>query len=406
MHISPCGCHSSPYFLHYNNTTSSIEMAAKTKPWFLLSVLLLAVNCMQHCVHGESQVPCLFIFGDSLSDNGNNNNLLTTAKSNYVPYGIDFPKGPTGRFTDGKTSIDFISEYLGFAESSIPPYANTGGSDILKGVNYASGAAGIRPETGKLGELNFNAHGANIHLGAQMKNHKDIYSKIADKLGDSEKAKQYLNKCLYYLNIGNNDYINNYFHPIYPTSRFYTPEQYAKVFYNFQFVFRLISQIDVGLCLYRIGKYELHDEFGARKFVLVPAGVIGCTPNAMNTHKTNGSCVEEMNNAKSMFNDKLRSLVDQFNNKFSADSKFIFAGSTDSSIYNGFSVVNASCCRTVAHTGCVPLLPPCQNRTEYAFWDGFHFTEAVNQITAIRSYNGSDPAFTYPMNIMQLVQSS
>jgi len=69
---------------------------------------------MQHCVHGivtptqTSQVPCLFIFGDSLADNGNNNLLSTTAKANYKPYGIDFPTGPTGRFTNGATTIDII----------------------------------------------------------------------------------------------------------------------------------------------------------------------------------------------------------------------------------------------------------------------------------------------------------
>lgn len=40
------------------------------------------------------------------------------------------------------------AELLGF-DHFIPPFANTGGSDILQGVNYASGAAGIRNETGK-----------------------------------------------------------------------------------------------------------------------------------------------------------------------------------------------------------------------------------------------------------------
>jgi len=53
-------------------------------------------------------VPCLFVFGDSLSDSGNNNDLVTAARVNYKPYGIDFPAGPTGRFTNGLTSIDII----------------------------------------------------------------------------------------------------------------------------------------------------------------------------------------------------------------------------------------------------------------------------------------------------------
>lgn len=58
------------------------------------------------------QVPCYFIFGDSLVDNGNNNQLSSLARANYLPYGIDFPGGPTGRFSNGKTAVDVISEYL------------------------------------------------------------------------------------------------------------------------------------------------------------------------------------------------------------------------------------------------------------------------------------------------------
>jgi len=41
----------------------------------------------------------------------------------------------------------YAAQFLGF-ENFIPPFANTGGSDILKGVNYASGGSGIRIETG------------------------------------------------------------------------------------------------------------------------------------------------------------------------------------------------------------------------------------------------------------------
>lgn len=62
----------------------------------------------QNLVAGKPMVPCHFIFGDSLSDNGNNNDLNTLAKANYAPYGYDFPQGPTGRFTDGRTISDII----------------------------------------------------------------------------------------------------------------------------------------------------------------------------------------------------------------------------------------------------------------------------------------------------------
>lgn len=59
-------------------------------------------------VHGKKMVPCFFVFGDSLVDNGNNNDRATVANANFLPYGIDYPDGPTGRFTNGRNVADFI----------------------------------------------------------------------------------------------------------------------------------------------------------------------------------------------------------------------------------------------------------------------------------------------------------
>ena len=63
-------------------------------------------------VRAAPQVPCYFIFGDSLVDNGNNNQLQSLARANYLPYGIDFPGGPSGRFSNGKTTVDVVGELL------------------------------------------------------------------------------------------------------------------------------------------------------------------------------------------------------------------------------------------------------------------------------------------------------
>jgi len=46
-----------------------------------------------------------------------------------------------------RLSSIIAAQLLGF-DNFIPPFANTSGSDILRGVNYASGGAGIRNETG------------------------------------------------------------------------------------------------------------------------------------------------------------------------------------------------------------------------------------------------------------------
>ncbi|KAK7306435.1 hypothetical protein VNO77_44375 [Canavalia gladiata] len=355
-----------------------LEMGSETKAWLLMPLLFLAANYMQGCVvYGKPQVPCLFIFGDSLSDSGNNNNLPTSAKANFRPYGIDFPTGPTGRFTNGRTHIDIITQLLGF-ENFIPPFANTSGSDILKGVNYASGAAGIRVETGM-------HTGGTINLGLQLKNHRIIVSEIGTKLGSPAKARQYLEKCLYYVNIGSNDFITNYFLPqFYPTSFNYSPEEYLDA---------LIEELSLKLM-------TLHD-FGARKYVLAGLGLLGCTVNAIQTHGINGSCAEEQNVAAFNFNNRLKSLVDLFNVKFSANSKFIFLNGTSTGSGNsGFKISKAACCPS----GCVPDQRPCHNRKDYVFWDDFHPTEAWNLINALQSYNSSsNPDFTYPIDIKHLV---
>lgn len=55
-----------------------------------------------------------FIFGDSLTEVGNNNYLtLSLAKSNFPYYGIDYKDGQaTGRFTNGRTIGDIICIYI------------------------------------------------------------------------------------------------------------------------------------------------------------------------------------------------------------------------------------------------------------------------------------------------------
>lgn len=75
-----------------------------------LSVHVIAVlmHFRTYIVSEKPQVPCYFILGDSMVDSGNNNDLETKWKANYPPYGIDFPNGPTGRFTNGRTSADYI----------------------------------------------------------------------------------------------------------------------------------------------------------------------------------------------------------------------------------------------------------------------------------------------------------
>jgi len=90
-----------------------MEMEARRVLW------LAAVAWWAAAVaRGDPQVPCYFIFGDSLVDNGNNNYIVSLARANYPPYGIDFAGGPSGRFTNGLTTVDVIGKQLAADQAS------------------------------------------------------------------------------------------------------------------------------------------------------------------------------------------------------------------------------------------------------------------------------------------------
>ncbi|KAL4204854.1 hypothetical protein AMTRI_Chr01g111800 [Amborella trichopoda] len=339
--------------------------------------------------HGQ-QVPCYFIFGDSLVDNGNNNNIASLARANYPPYGIDFPQGPTGRFSNGLTTTDVTAQLLGFNQL-ILPYATASGRQILRGVNYASAAAGIREETGQ--QL-----GARIPFGGQIENYRNTVNQVIALLGDEDSAADYLSKCIYSVGMGNNDYLNNYFMPaLYSTSRQYTPQAYADV---------LIQQYTRQLTqLYNLG---------ARKVALIGVGQIGCSPNALAQNSPNGAtCVQRLNQPIQIFNSRLRSLVDYFNNNFQG-AAFIYVnayGIFDDLISRprayGFTVTNVGCCGVGRNNGqitCLPYQTPCQNRRQYVFWDAFHPTEAANIVIARRSYAAQSSSDAYPIDIRRLAQ--
>ncbi|MED6109955.1 hypothetical protein PIB30_038478 [Stylosanthes scabra] len=337
---------------------------------------------------GKPEVPCLFIFGDSLSDSGNNNNLSTDFKVNYSPYGVDFPDGPTGRFTNGRNAVDFITQLLGF-DHFIPPYANYADCDIEEGVNYASGYAGIRYETGKhLGE--------NVSFKRQLEHHKVIISEITKKVGGrrAEIAKRRLRKCLYYVNTGSNDYINNYFLPQhYYTSLDYTPEEFAEL---------LVQE-------YYTHIKALH-ELGARKFILNGLNLLGCMPHEIATHGSRDTaCVDTENDQVMMFNDKLRAMVDQLNEECSY-SKFIYVNTAVISSShpllhsNGVREIN-KCCEVGSKGLCTPDVEPCPERNLHPFFDAIHPSEVVNRFVAASSYNSPSKSYTYPFDISHLVQS-
>lgn len=80
----------------------------------IVHIFMLCLLCFTVTIEAaNSKVSAIYVFGDSTVDPGNNNYMKTAFKSNFPPYGRDFPNQvPTGRFTNGKLGTDFIGTIL------------------------------------------------------------------------------------------------------------------------------------------------------------------------------------------------------------------------------------------------------------------------------------------------------
>ncbi|KAL4185672.1 hypothetical protein AMTRI_Chr10g231870 [Amborella trichopoda] len=311
----------------------------------------------------QQLAPALYAFGDSLADDGNNNFLVSLSRSNYAPYGVDFPNGPTGRFTNGYTSTDIIAQLLGLPLP--PPYLSITSAKISKvvtGANYASGSAGILDESGK-------TFGERLPFNKQLDLfQKTVQQQLPSQFNSSQALQQHISKSIFMVQIGSNDYLNNYLLPeYYPTSRDYTPPAFANL------LTQNLSQQLTG---------------------------------------TNGTCSDRVNNIVALFNDQLPPLLTTLTSTLNG-SIFVYgnlfgpmSNMTSNPSTFGMLVTNKPCCvaDVSGSTLCRPLLPPCRNREQYLFWDGVHPTPILNALFANACFNQSTTLCS-PLNIQQLTRA-
>ncbi|XP_038726407.1 GDSL esterase/lipase At5g41890 [Tripterygium wilfordii] len=346
-------------------------------------------------------LPCLaftsFLFGDSLADAGNNDYIFTFSKADSPPYGIDFkPSGgrPTGRFTNGRTISDILGQALG-AKSFPPPFLApnaTQANSLLTGINYASGASGILDQTGFL-------FIGRVSLRHQVNYFEQTRAYMVKIMGENG-TKEFLKKAIFSLTIGSND-ILNYVQPLIP---FFGHDKVSpSMFQDF-----MVSNLTVQL-------KRLHD-LGARKFVVVGIGPLGCIPivRALNLVST-GDCSVEINELIRGYNKKLNETLQGLNQELGPEAVLVYANPYDIFLrivlnYDQYGFENAykPCCG-----GYFPFFlclkgsngntssTACEDRSKYVFWDAFHPTEAANLFIAKELLDG-DPSVTFPINIREL----
>ncbi|CAN1824643.1 GDSL esterase/lipase At5g42170 [Linum perenne] len=301
---------------------------------FLLLLAVAGPTCAWIQIPANESVPAVLVFGDSIVDTGNNNDLSSPAKCNFPPYGRDFQGGvPTGRFSNGKVPSDFLVEELGIKEL-LPAYKDPKlkPEDLLTGVCFAAGGVGYD---------DLSSQSASVPpLSEQLRQFKEYVNRVKAMIGEEE-GRKLVSKSLVVILLSSNDIANTYFN-----------SRIRELQYDFPTYADLLVK-------------------SATAFVM--------------------KCSEKYNKASELFNSKLSATLTTLNKNLGMDSRIVYLD-----VYNplldiinnygsyGFEIANKGCCGTgklEASVTCNMYSPfTCTDDTKYVFWDGYHPTEKTYKL--------------------------
>ncbi|GLJ28439.1 hypothetical protein SUGI_0559570 [Cryptomeria japonica] len=342
-------------------------MALVSARWPTLILIGFLILNIQSVAAIKPLVPALLVFGDSTCDPGNNNYIQTALKSDFPPYGRDLADHQaTGRFCNGRLGIDFIAEGLGL-KKTIPPYLDPHLSphDLVTGVSFASAGTGYDNMTASI--LNV------IPLWKEIEYFKEYQFRLKQMFGEKI-ASIVINKALYLVSVGTNDFIENYLQ--FPNRRLrFSPSEYV------DFIVGIAGNFFEEL--YRLG---------ARRISVASLSPMGCLPmlRSMNLFEP-GQCMEDYNDIGLQYNAKLQTTIENLRHKLPG-LLILFSDSyqlTYEAIYNpskyGFEEAERACCGSgTIELGylCNELIPSCSDASTFVFWDSVHPTERFYEIVA------------------------
>ncbi|XP_076903558.1 GDSL esterase/lipase At5g45950-like [Bidens hawaiensis] len=348
--------------------------------WVTLNLLMLMflfqalITCNARNMQGTVQklralaaknnVTSILVFGDSGVDPGNNNDLPDTwHKGNFLPYGKDFIRSiPTGRFTNGRLTTDFIAAALGYT-NVIKAYLNRNlkEKELLHGVSFASGGSGFDDLTSNITNV--------ISLSKQLKYFQEYKIRI-EKLVGKEDAYKIVENAVFVLSMGTNDFLQNYY--IDPTrSHMFTIAQYQHYLIN---------------CMETYVK-KMHS-LGVRRLAVVGMEPFGCMP-LIRTLKNSVNCDEDMNQVAISFNLLLKTKLSTLQETLNIKTAFVDIYGVIQNVLQypsnyGFTVTKRGCCGSGLTEFGTSLkgLSTCADHSKYIYWDAVHFTESMYSILA------------------------
>ncbi|CAD5183889.1 unnamed protein product [Musa acuminata subsp. malaccensis] len=296
----------------------------------------------------------LFVFGDSYVDTGNLGRLLgRLARSWFDPYGMTFPRKPTGRFSDGRVLTDYVASFLRI-RSPIPYRIRKFGQKLLPyGMNFAVAGSGI-----------FDTGNFQSNLTAQI-------DKFQAQIDDGVFSRHDLKSSAALIAVSGNDY--QFLSELDP--------DYLHVSHLHGFMHRLFAQLKVDL--------KRLSHIGVPEVIVTNLHPIGCVPYYTRPTKYT-ACYSNVSSAVAEHNRRVDELMQELGG--GSDTTFL---SLD--VNTAFLNVlhRAKGAKEIKH----PLVPCCESRSnttecgeidaegnrlyrvcrrpeEHLYWDSVHPTQA------------------------------
>ncbi|BFG27864.1 hypothetical protein CerSpe_141380 [Prunus speciosa] len=314
-------------------------------------------------IAARNNVTCILVFGDSSVDSGNNNFIVTTIKSNFLPYGKDFFNGrPTGRFSNGRLATDFIADAVGYTKT-IPAFLdpNLKLEDLPHGASFASAASGYDDFTANISSV--------LSLPRQLKYLMHYKVKLR-KLVGHKRAEDIIRTAVFVMSMGTNDFLQDYY--LDPTR----PKQFTVEEYQNYLVSCMANAIQ-----------KMH-RLGGTRLAVVGVPPLGCMPLVKKIMDTT-TCAENYNKLASSLNSKIQEKLEAISTTSRMKIAFVDAyGIIQNAINNpalyGLSETSKGCCGTgtIEFGDSCRGLETCTDPEKYVFWDAVHPTEKMYEILA------------------------
>ncbi|XP_008783975.2 GDSL esterase/lipase At5g45910-like [Phoenix dactylifera] len=346
-----------------------------------LSVLLfLLFSCLLLSFSVSEPYTAIFSFGDSLADTGNHlvngpNPLLSTT---HPPYGMTFFRRPTGRCSDGRLVLDFITEAFGLP--LLPP-SKAHDTDFHQGANFAI-TGGTAMSFGYFHERGLDS---TVWVNGSLSDQVDWFEDMKPSLCSSpEECKDYFSRCLFIVGeFGGNDY----------NAFFFAGRDIEEVRAN---VHIIVGGIVSGV--------ERLINNGAVDLVVPGVFPIGCFPLYLKLYGTGhkedyghrSGCLKKFNSLAWYHNEKLIMELEKLRKNY-PQTRIVYADYYGAAIRFNLAPKNfgfthgamKACCgdrskynvNMEARCG-TSNATVCHDPETYASWDGVHYTEAAHRFIA------------------------